>query len=114
MGYTYRALVFNDEAKRKADNINRVRYDSYSTESWGSGVWGRDVTQRYSLLGTDERGRKVSFYVSKKVLDQLEQGKAYAFRLSENLGHGYYHQEPGESGLCTTAPKSIRFKHTSK
>lgn len=110
MGYTYLNLRFNEEAQKPSENVHNVRFESYSTELMGQGVVGRDTYTRYALLGTDEKGKKVAFYVSKKVLDALKPGQTYAFRLSENQTEGAYtdREQRREFGICKTKPKQVK------
>lgn len=110
MGFTYLNLRFNEEAEKPGENVHRVRYESYSTELVGQGVMGREAYNRYSLLGLDRDGRKVAFYISKKILKSLTKGETYDFRLTGNLresGH-ISDDERREFGICTTRPRPAR------
>lgn len=77
MTYRYLNLRFNEQSK-KDDNTHRVRFESFAP------ALGAAKPGHYSLLGINDKGLKVAFYVSKKVLDALTPGKTYDFRLSAN------------------------------
>jgi hypothetical protein len=110
MRYSYLNLRFNDHAKKPSENLHKVTYESWSTELHGKGVIGRDAKQRYSLLGKDEKGRKVAFYITRDALRGLKPGETYEFRLSGNMTEGAYNdREPRrEFGVCRTRPKPAR------
>lgn len=114
MGFTYLNLRFNEESEKPGENTYRVRYDSVSTEIVGDGVAGRKAHNRYSLLGTDKDGKKVAFYISKKILKGLTKGETYDFRLTGNLKEAPAadQDERREFGICTTKPRPTRSRFT--
>lgn len=110
MGFTYLNLRFNEESEKPGENTYRVRFESVSTEIVGEGVAGRKAHSRYSLLGIDKDGKKVAFYISKKLLKGLTKGETYDFRLTGNLKEAPAtdQDERREFGICTTKPRPTR------